>query len=279
MSLDFEDLDRYLLAQHNKIIHQVWFGTIPNRWNAKKTYNKLKPYRDSWKIKNPNWFYIEWNKQMCYELIRKFFPEHMSMFKKYKYEIQRCDAIRYLILFRYGGWYVDMDYFCNRPLDEAIAEYPNDILLVETPNTTPLQDTERVSNSLMYSTKNHPFWKQLMLDLEKGQKVPYYYTKHLTVMFTAGPGMLNRIFSRDKYKYKVKSLPWKLFQPFGIKDDIKTINVNPEIFAVHMSKGTWAGSDTDILNFICRDWKIIFFIILLFCIPLCISKLILHKKL
>ena len=29
--LNFEDLDQYLLDQNSKIIHQIWFGTIPNK--------------------------------------------------------------------------------------------------------------------------------------------------------------------------------------------------------------------------------------------------------
>ena len=54
-SLNFEDLDKYMIAQGGRIIHQVWFGTMPTKGKAKKTYIKLKQYRDSWKIKNPTW--------------------------------------------------------------------------------------------------------------------------------------------------------------------------------------------------------------------------------
>ena len=63
-NLDLVDLDKCLLAQKGRIIHQVWFGTIPNKIVAKKTYIKFKKYRDSWKIKNPTWFHIEWGKKM-----------------------------------------------------------------------------------------------------------------------------------------------------------------------------------------------------------------------
>ena len=58
-TLEFVDLDRYLLAQKGRIIHQIWFGTIPNKKEASKTYKKFKLYRDSWKIKNPTWCNIE----------------------------------------------------------------------------------------------------------------------------------------------------------------------------------------------------------------------------
>ena len=259
--LDFIELDKYLLNQNGRIIHQIWFGTIPNKGEAKKTYSKLKIYRDSWLIKNPTWCRIEWNKTACFELIQKFYPEHNEMFKQYKYEIQRCDTIRYVILHRYGGWYVDMDYYCNRPLDDAMKEYVNDIYLVQSPNGTFLHDDDHVSNSLMYSTPRHNFWKQVLLELEKNQKAPIFYTKHLTVMLTTGPGILNRIYSKYKYRYKVKSLPWKLFHPYGIQDAMRSITSDPNIFALHISQGSWAGKDTEIINFFVRDWPILVFII------------------
>jgi mannosyltransferase OCH1-like enzyme len=267
--LDFWDFDKYLLGQKGRIIHQIWvYGIIPSRRETMKQYKKLKIYRDSWKIKNPTWCHIEWNKEMCNDLMKNIYPEHMEMYKKYTYEIQRCDAIRYFILYRYGGWYADMDYYCNRPVDEALKEYQGDILLTQTPNTVIGQNEDHVSNSLIYSIPNQPFWRQFMLDLERNQKMPYYYSKHITVMFTTGPGILNRVYSRYKYKYKIKSLPWKLFHPYGIKDDIRSVNLSPDIFTAHVSKGLWSGKDTLFFNTIIRDWKLLLFIIIVLLIPI-----------
>lgn len=263
--LDFAELDKYLLQQKGRIIHKIWFGTIPNRNEANKAYKKLKIYRDSWFIKNPTWYHIEWNKLMCVSLVQTFYPEHNDMFKNYKYEIQRCDAIRYLILHRYGGIYADMDYYCNRPFDDALQEYPNDIYFVQTPNGSSfVSEEDNVSNSLMYSVPNHPFWKQAMIELEKNQTGPYFYTKHLTVMFTTGPGILNRIYTQYKYQYKLKSLPWRLFHPYGITDIFRSISVNPNIFALHISQGSWSGKDTEIINFLVREWPILLFILCIF---------------
>lgn len=276
-SLDFDDLDRYLLSQNSRIIHQVWFGIIPNRKEANKAYKKLKLYRDSWKIHNPNWCHTEWNKPMCISLIKNFYPEHMDMFKNYPYEIQRCDMVRYLILHRYGGFYADMDYYCNRPVDQALAEYKNDIYLVQSPNGSVFQDDDHVSNSLMYSVKNHPFWKQLILDMEKTQYYPVWYGKHITVMFTTGPGILNRVYSRYKYKYKAKSLPWKLFHPYGIKDDKISLTENKAVYAIHIGKGSWENKDSKFLLFFVREWKIVVFIVIIFLLYI-LAMIIAYKQ-
>lgn len=272
--IDFLQFDNFLSKMGGKLIHQVWFGTIPDRSAAKKAYKKLTLYRDSWKIKNPDWTIIEWSKPLCIELVKRFYPEHEEMFKKYRYEIQRCDTIRYLILHRYGGWYADMDYYCNRPLNQAMEKYQNDIYFVQSPNSVLGQDSDHVSNSLMYSVKNHPFWKQLMLELEKNRDKPSYYGKHVIVMFTTGPGILNRVYSRYKYKYKVKSLPWKLFHPYGIGDEKLSLMKDKEVYAIHLGKGGWENTDTKFLLFWLREWKIISFIILISLIPFVNGRII-----
>ena len=42
--LEYNDFDKYLLDQKGRIIHQVWFGTIPTKKEAANTYKKLKIY-------------------------------------------------------------------------------------------------------------------------------------------------------------------------------------------------------------------------------------------
>jgi mannosyltransferase OCH1-like enzyme len=275
--LSFEDLDRYLLQQKGRIIHQIWFGTIPNKRVAKKAYEKLKRYRDSWKIKNPSWCHVEWNKDYCYDLIKYIYPEHTELYKQYKYQIQRCDAIRYFILHRYGGLYADMDYFCNRPFDEVLENYQNDIYFVQSPNSTIGQDNDHISNSLMYSKPNNPFWKKIFIELEQNKTCPYFYTKHMHVMFTTGPAFLNRIYSKYKYRFRVKSYPHRYFHPFGLKDDILSLKLGDNVYAAHIGKGSWEESDSKVLIGFVREWKVLLSILLVLILP-CLIYAIVKRK-
>lgn len=276
MSQKFLDLDVALQKNKNRIIHQIWFGTIPNKSEAKKAYKKLHLYRDSWILKNPSWPRVEWSKDLCISLVKTYYPEHMEMFKKYPYEIQRCDAIRYLILHRYGGIYADMDYYCNRPFDEALSEYKNDIYFVQSPNSLG-DNNDHISNSLMYSRDNNPFWRVVMLELEKNQVSPKYYSKHVIVMYSTGPGILNRVYNRYKYQYRVKSLPYKLFHPFGIGDEKTLLKSNKDVFAIHLGKGSWEEKDSKFFLFFYTNWRLVLFIILSFLIPFSILKIILSQ--
>ena len=259
---NFSDIDKILLAQNGRIIHQVWFTSIQNKKKTIECYNKLKIHRESWKIKNPTWFHFEWNQHLSDILVRTFFPEHYNMYKKYYYEIQRCDAIRYFFLYRYGGVYADMDYYCNKPLDDAFIKFNKDFYLVQSPNN----GGEYVSNSLMMSRPKHPFWKSIFIEMEINKYCPIYYSRHMIVMYTTGPGLLTRVYNKYKIKYKLSSLPYKLFHPYGISDDIMSLK-DSNAYAIHIGSGTWEKKDSKFLIYIYREWKIILFIILILLIP------------
>jgi inositol phosphorylceramide mannosyltransferase catalytic subunit len=278
--LSFEDLDIYLLKQKNKIIHQIWFGVIPNKKEAKKTYKKLKPYRDSWINNNPTWFYMSWNLEKCQNLIKNYYPQHLEMYNNYNYIIQKCDAVRYFILHRYGGLYADMDYFCNTSWDIVLENYPNDLYLVQTPWNSGKEKTQ-VSNSLMYSVANNQFWSSLFVYLELNKQAPYYYSRHLAIMFTTGPGVINRCYHNYKIKFKLKLYPYQKFHPFGLISDIKTVSTKSDICAFHLNKASWEKIDSKIFVFFYQEYKIILFILLVLLLPYFIRVIytnILRKK-
>ena len=263
--LDFEDLDRYLLGRRSKIIHQVWFGTIPDRKKAAKALEGLKKYRDSWLIKNDSWGYICWNLDRCRKLVSRYYPQHLDMYDGYPYPIQRCDAVRYFILHRYGGLYADMDYFCNRSWDEVLMNYPKEIYLVETPNK--VYKSVHVSNSLMYSKAGHVFWSKLFIELEVNKTAPLYYSRHMAVMFTTGPGILNRVFNRYQTRHKLHYYPFELFHPYGLNLDSVDFAKRAEVYAIHIGKGSWETNDSRCLIFLYQEWRILITIILIMILP------------
>ena len=270
--LTFEEIDKYLLSQNGRIIHQVWFGTIPNKREATKTYDKFKKYRDSWHINNPTWCHMEWSKTLSDSIVKLCYPEYQDLYKKYPYEIQGCDMVRYCCLHRYGGIYADMDYFCNKSFDDALSRFSNDLYLVNTPNV----GNKYVSNSLMYSKPGHPFWRCLLLEMEINKEQPIYYSRHLIIMYTTGPGILTRVFNTYKLKLKLKSLPHRLFHPHGISDDIMTLR-NERVYAIHLGKGSWEKDDSKILIYLYEEWKILFFVSSILIIPFLILKIKINK--
>ena len=267
VSEQFENLDTKLLKQNGKIIHQIWFGTIPTRKKAALDLEKLSKYKKSWTLRNPSIYYHCWNWENSLNLVRNHFPQYLQMFNEYPHPIQKCDLVRYFILYRYGGLYADMDYYCNSKWEEVINKYQGDIYFVETPNR--FGNDIQISNSLMYSRiREHNFWPKLFVELEKARNSwGMWGNKHMKIMFSTGPGILSQIYHKYKFRYKLKYYPWKLFHPFGIRTEFKNLsNLSSEIRAVHMGKGSWESGDSKFLLFLYQEYKIILFsgIVLLF---------------
>jgi len=88
------------------------------------------------------------------QLIASDYPFFLKTYDSYEWGIQRADAVRYFVLHKYGGMYVDLDY---ESLINFWDHLPQDrVGLVESP----YQYNEKAQNSLMSSPKGDPFWNQ-----------------------------------------------------------------------------------------------------------------------
>jgi len=95
-----------------KVIHQIWSGIdgpLPKHFQI---------LGETWKRDYPNWEYIRWDNKMMEDFVRKHYPEHWDVYIKYPYNVQRWDAIRYLILDKFGGMYIDFDYESIEPMNQ-----------------------------------------------------------------------------------------------------------------------------------------------------------------
>src|SRR5437868_4106817 len=74
----------------------------------------------SWLLMHPEWTYFFWTDSDNLRLIQDHYPDHLRLYNGYSAwasHLQRADVIRYFILHRYGGVYVDLDFESLRPLD------------------------------------------------------------------------------------------------------------------------------------------------------------------
>jgi mannosyltransferase OCH1-like enzyme len=174
-----------------KIIHQQ----IPNNNTRSESFNKYFPF--------PEYEYMIWTDELMRELIITNFPFFINTYDSYKHQIQRVDASRYFILYKYGGLYADMDY-------EALINFW-DILSPDEPSIveSPYQFNEMVQNSLMASPKpNHPFWNITFNLLIERANVT-------NILSSTGPKMLDECIKR--YGGNVFILPCENFHRVSFK--------------------------------------------------------------
>jgi len=141
---------------------------------------------------HPNYEYTLWNRKMISDLFYRY-PELQRWkyfyYNKLQYFIETCDMARYMILYIYGGIYVDLDFSCFQSFDIINLEQPI-IWCDDIPASWDIlvpKIKSRIFNGWLGSQPRHPFWP-FMLDYI----VSNYDREVIDVLATTGPIALGR---------------------------------------------------------------------------------------
>lgn len=77
---------------------------------------------NSWKRKNPQAEYRFYDDRACRAIVVSEFPSYLQTYDSFAYAVQRADFFRYLVVYRYGGLYADIDMECLKPFDWFFAQ-------------------------------------------------------------------------------------------------------------------------------------------------------------
>ncbi|EMD40785.1 glycosyltransferase family 32 protein [Gelatoporia subvermispora B] len=221
-----------------RIIHQTWKSeTMPPKW-----VNVSQGCRDMM----PDYEYKLWTDASAREFIAEEYPWFLDTFDGYTYPIQRADAIRYFILYHYGGIYMDLDIGCLQRMDPLLV-YP--VILAKT---IPVG----VSNDLIFAEKGHPFMAQTIHNL-----IAFDYSwvlNYPTVMFSTGP-----MFLSAQYGYYTSTHPPMPDLPGGevrvLPKSLYGKNAKPgeapHSFFSHFYGSSWHADDAAFIGFLAKWGK------------------------
>ncbi|KAG2077312.1 glycosyltransferase family 32 protein [Suillus decipiens] len=229
---------RWNATEHGKleriprIIHQTWKSeTLPADW---------KHLSEACRNMMPDYDYMLWTDASSREFIAEHYSWFLDTFDNYDFTIQRADAIRYFVLYHYGGIYLDLDVGCLRPLDPLLV-FP-----VILPKTIPVG----VSNDLMFAAKGHPFLSQTIHNLVTFDHS--WILNYPTVMFSTGP-----MFLSIQYSLYTASHPITSYEPGDVRILPKSLygkNAKPEeaphSFFAHYYGSSWHADDAALISFL-----------------------------
>ena len=170
-----------------KVIHQIF-------WPFKgKELNEIDIFRECVDetrrfCEKHKYEYHMWDLKECEELICEEYPQYIWLWTEFRYDIQRCDFIRYLILHKFGGFYVDCDVYPIQNL-ESLLHYD------EIFTTWSNDEKRKPYNAVMGSVKNNDLFIKISNDIEnrvvEKQNMKIYDTwKGRLVFYTTGHRML-----------------------------------------------------------------------------------------
>jgi hypothetical protein len=111
-------------------------------------------WRESFLQNNPGFRCFLWDDADNLRFIEEKFPWFLSRYKSYAREIFRADMIRLFFLYRYGGFYADMDSECLRPL-EGMRDM-GDVLVGRMGRDRDFEHS--IPNAIMASKSRQAFW-------------------------------------------------------------------------------------------------------------------------
>jgi mannosyltransferase OCH1-like enzyme len=196
------------------ILHQIFFNI--GKGELKEIPRFYECYQNNKKkCKKQGIHYKLWNRRMVEKLLDK---KENKQFKKLYYDftqdIMRIDFARYLILYRYGGIYVDLDICMMNKSIKHLFKLPYFFVR--------WSDSHLPYNALLGTHKNNPLYLDILDHCresfyEKRKQKIYKTWKGRFVFQTTGHFMLQRVLKKHKIKYyldivKIKAKDGRIVQ-------------------------------------------------------------------
>ncbi len=199
------------------------------------------------KLLNPDFEYMFFDDEQVEDFIEKEFPEYQSVFHSFPVPIQRYDFFRYLAVYRFGGFYLDMDVFLASNLSELLnydCVFPFEALTINACLRKDHNMDWEIGNYAFGASAGHPFLHAIIENCVRAQKdsewvqtmarsIPRMFRENYTVLYTTGPLLVSRTLAMfpDVEKHVKVLFPddvcdstyWNRFGHFG----------------VHLRGGTW----------------------------------------
>lgn len=163
-----------------KIIHQLWIGTKPAPITLMNT----------WKDKHPDFEYIFWNEEEIKK--REFTFKCQDKIDDIEEINGKADILRWEILYKYGGVFLDADSICIEPIDNELMNKKS-FAGWEQEQVRP----GLIATGTMGFPKNHPLVKEAIkwiLNNEVSQK-----KANLMAWQSVGPGLLTRMYNTGEF--------------------------------------------------------------------------------
>jgi inositol phosphorylceramide mannosyltransferase catalytic subunit len=197
------------------------------------------------------------------DFIEKEFPEFRKVFTSFVYPIQRFDFFRYLVVYRLGGFYFDLDVYLARPLDPLTTQscvFPFEELTISDHLRHVHGMDWEMANYGFGAAPGHPLIGAIIENCVRGvyepewtarmlQGIPGCFRDPFVVPASTGPGMVSRTFAEHPELHPCTTV---LF-PADVCDETTWHRFGD--FGVHLMQGSWRKRQGYIRSRLGRIWE------------------------
>lgn len=145
-----------------RIIHQIFTDEyVPEIYTS---------HIQSFVKNNPTWQYRFWTYKSGLELLKKSHPYLVKVYSDFGNTVRKADLLRYAVIYKFGGFYFDLDTDNLRPLDRVTMKYA--CILPAVPfeqSVLVIRKPFHMVNGVIMCRPNHPFFKQVLWNLRNAQ--------------------------------------------------------------------------------------------------------------
>jgi len=199
------------------------------------------------KLINPDYEFIFFDNNRMEAFTEEHFPEYRELLHSFRLPIQRYDFFRYLAIYHFGGFYLDLDIFLASGLDNLLKF---DCVFTFEELTLNMFLRQRygidweIANYAFGAVARHPFVRAIIENCVKAhddpkwvnpmmKSIPLIFRENFYAFYTSGPGLVTRTLAehREFAEQVIVLFPenvcdltnWHRFGEFG----------------VHLQQGTW----------------------------------------
>jgi hypothetical protein len=219
------------------------------------------------RLLNPDFEYLFFDDAAVSRFISQEFPEYRKIFDTFPYRVQKFDFFRYLAIYRYGGFYFDLDIMLAKSVADLLHSgcvFPFEGLTFSRFLREQHQIDWEIGNYAFGASPGHPFlncviqncvrahtdreWLKLAL-----RGLPVLSKSDFLVLNSTGPGLITRTMVEDR---SLAALINVLF-PDDVCD-VSTWNRFGD-YGIHLMEGSWrerGGFLRSRLTQKCENWKL-----------------------
>jgi hypothetical protein len=191
-----------------RVFHWVWVGDSP-------LPDESRAWIAGWLDAHPGWSHRIWS-----DLNRPVLANEAS-YRAAQLPAQRADILRYEVVLRHGGVYLDTDMECLRSVESLIADAQ--AFVGE-------EEPARIGNSVFGAIAGHRWLEDVV------SRLPESVAHHERIPEATGPGLLTRV--TDDHA-DVTVFPPHIFYPYGGHEPSRAAGPFPGAFAVHRWQASW----------------------------------------
>ena len=199
-----------MIKNYNKIIHQIW-------WQGEHNIPfKYINFRNKWKNTHKTWKFVLWDKFLFEKLLKKINNKFYNyIYFNLPYMIQKIDFCKYIIIYIYGGVYIDIDTVPEKTLDNLVYYINKDFILCKLELNFLSYKYILINNGIIISPRFNIFFNYLFYLIYKNIKSKFYHTKDWYILESTGPIVFTKamiIFLRNTKTNNYKILDSNYFE-------------------------------------------------------------------